>query len=94
MMGWAQGFMAAGAGAFVGTLWAVRSESAAAFAETFYAALTAGSTLGEACRQARTETGRHHDDPTWLAYSVYGDPAAKPWRSPPAPDDPEAKPWT
>jgi hypothetical protein len=77
MMGWAQGFMAAGAGAFAGTLWAVRTESAATFAETFYAALTAGSPLGEACRQARVETGRNHDDPTWLAYSVYGDPAAK-----------------
>ena len=76
MMGWAQGFMAAGAGAFAGTLWAVRSESAATFAEIFYAALTAGSPLGEACRQARLETGRDHDDPTWLAYSVYGDPAA------------------
>jgi hypothetical protein len=77
MMGWAQGFMAAGAGAFAGTLWAVRSESAATFAKTFYAALTAGSALGEACRQARAETGRDHDDPTWLAYSVYGDPAAE-----------------
>jgi hypothetical protein len=77
MMGWAQEFMAAGAGAFAGTLWAVRSESAATFAETFYAALTAGSPLGEACRQARAETGRDHDDPTWLAYSVYGDPAAE-----------------
>jgi CHAT domain-containing protein len=67
MMGWAEGFMAAGAGAFAGTLWAVRSQSAAAFAETFYAALTAGSPLGEACRQARVEAGRDRDDPTWLA---------------------------
>jgi hypothetical protein len=77
MMGWAERFMAAGAGAFAGTLWAVRSDSAAAFAETFYAALAGGSPLGEASRQARTETGRNHDDPTWLAYSVYGDPAAE-----------------
>jgi hypothetical protein len=76
MMGWAQGFMAAGAGAFAGTLWAVRTESAATFAETFYSELSAGRTLGDACRQARTECGRDHDDPTWLAYSVYGDPAA------------------
>lgn len=76
MMGWAQQFMAAGAGAFVGTLWAVRSESAAVFAETFYAALMARSTLGEASRRARLEAGHDHDDPTWLAYSVYGDPRA------------------
>jgi predicted DNA-binding transcriptional regulator YafY len=77
IMGWAQRFMAAGAGAFAGTLWAVRSESAATFAEAFYAALRAGIPLGEASRQARVETDRDHDDPTWLAYTVYGDPAAR-----------------
>jgi hypothetical protein len=77
MMGWAQQFMAAGAGAFVGTLWAVSSTAAQVFAETFYAALAAGNSLGEASRHARAETGRDHDDPTWLAYSVYGDPAAR-----------------
>jgi CHAT domain len=76
MMGWAQGFMAAGAGAFAGTLWAVRTGNAATFAEAFYAELSAGRTLGDACRQARAECGRNHDDPTWLAYSMYGDPGA------------------
>jgi hypothetical protein len=77
MMGWAQQFMAAGAGAFVGTLWAVSSTAAQIFAETFYTALAAGNSLGEASRHARAETSRDHDDPTWLAYSVYGDPAAQ-----------------
>jgi hypothetical protein len=77
MMGWAQQFMAAGAGAFVGTLWAVSSTAAQIFAEAFYSALAAGNSLGEASRHARAETGRDHDDPTWLAYSVYGDPAAQ-----------------
>lgn len=77
MMGWAQQFMAAGAGAFVGTLWAVSSTAAQTFAETFYTALAAGNSLGEASRHARAETSRDHDDPTWLAYSVYGDPAAQ-----------------
>ncbi len=77
MTGWAQQFMAAGAGAFVGTLWAVGSTAAQAFAEAFYAALASGVPLGEASRRARVAASRDHDDPTWLAYSVYGDPAAQ-----------------
>ncbi|MEK8105131.1 CHAT domain-containing protein [Micromonospora sp. M12] len=36
MLGWAQQFMASGAGAFVGTLWAVRSDSSVRFATAFY----------------------------------------------------------
>ncbi|MET7879255.1 CHAT domain-containing protein, partial [Micromonospora profundi] len=76
MLGWAQQFMASGAGAFVGTLWAVRSESSARFATTFYQALAEGETLGAAALAART--GQQDDplDPTWLAYTVYGDPFA------------------
>ena len=77
MTGWAQQFMAAGAGAFVGTLWAVGSTAAQVFAEAFYSALASGDALGEASRHARLAAGRDHDDPTWLAYSVYGDPAAQ-----------------
>jgi hypothetical protein len=77
MTGWAQQFMAAGAGAFVGTLWAVGSTAAQVFAEAFYSALASGDPLGEASRHARLAAGRDHDDPAWLAYSVYGDPAAQ-----------------
>jgi tetratricopeptide (TPR) repeat protein len=76
MLGWAEQFMAAGAGAFVGTLWAVRSESASAFAETFYGDLAAGRSLGQACMSARIASVLDEGDPTWLAYTVYGDPAA------------------
>lgn len=74
MMGWAEQFMAAGAGAFVGTLWAIRSETASRFAEAFYGEITSGSPLGEACHRARLTID--HSDPTWLAYSIYGDPDA------------------
>ncbi|GAA3950929.1 hypothetical protein Aau02nite_23050 [Amorphoplanes auranticolor] len=76
MMGWAQQFLAAGAGAFVGTLWDVRSSSAQTFAEAFYGHLIAGDTLGQASLRARVAAARQGDDPTWLAYSVYGDPNA------------------
>jgi DNA-binding transcriptional MerR regulator len=75
MMGWAGQFMAAGAGAFVGTLWPVSSLQASRFAEAFYAALTAGGELGQAALTARRET-KDDSDPTWLAYTVYGDPTA------------------
>lgn len=77
MTGWAQKFMTAGAGAFVGTLWAVRSESATRFARPFYQALRDGEPLGEASRIARTAARGDDGDPSWLAYTVYGNPTAR-----------------
>jgi hypothetical protein len=75
MMSWASQFMAAGAGAFIGTLWPVRSSQASRFAEAFYTSLAAGADLGHAALAAR-QTAKDDGDPTWLAYTVYGDPAA------------------
>lgn len=75
MMGWAQQFMAAGAGALIGTMWAIRSDSAATFAHHFYQALLGKKTLGQATLQARKAL-RDPVDPSWLAYTVYGDPDA------------------
>ena len=68
--------MSSGAGAFVGTLWAVRTESSARFATAFYRSLVDGATLGTAALAARTEQQEDPLDPTWLAYTVYGDPFA------------------
>jgi RNA polymerase sigma factor (sigma-70 family) len=76
MMGWASQFMEAGAGAFVGTLWPVRSSQASLFAEAFYSALTAGASLGQASLTAR-QAAKDDADPTWLAYTTYGDPTAR-----------------
>ncbi|MFF5056411.1 CHAT domain-containing protein [Micromonospora sp. NPDC000663] len=76
MLGWAQQFMSSGAGAFVGTLWAVRSESSVRFATAFYRSLAEGATLGAAALAARTDQQDDRLDPTWLAYTVYGDPFA------------------
>lgn len=76
MVGWAGAFMRAGAGAFVGTLWAVPSGRARRFAEGFYGAFVEdGKTLGEATKLARLDI-KKGDDPTWLAYTCYGDPYA------------------
>jgi CHAT domain-containing protein len=77
MTGWARQFMGAGAGAFIGSLWAVRSSSARTFAETFYHAMvTDGAPLGTASLRARQAIAADDGDPTWLAYTVYGNPSA------------------
>jgi hypothetical protein len=77
MIGWAKEFMGAGAGAFIGSLWAVRSTSALTFAEAFYSALVRdGDSLGVAALRARQAIRRDEGDPTWLAYTIYGNPSA------------------
>ncbi len=77
MMGWAKQFMSAGAGAFIGSLWPVRSSSARDFSDAFYAAFaTEHLPLGEATLQARKAIAEEMGDPTWLAYTVYGNPGA------------------
>jgi len=76
-LGWAPQFLQAGAGAFVGTLWPVRSRSAMEFAKEFYGQLlSAGQPLGQASLAARRAVRDQDGDPTWLAYAVYGSPAA------------------
>lgn len=76
--GWADAFLNAGAGAFIGSLWEVRDSSSEAFAVEFYTAVTEGKTVGEAIAAARAKLRRSDpSDPTWLAYTLWGDPAAK-----------------
>ena len=74
--GWASMFLEAGAAAFIGSLWAVSDGAAREFAQEFYHQLQAGSSLGEAAMRAREMAASQPDDPTWLAYTVYGDPRA------------------
>jgi hypothetical protein len=76
LAGWAEQFMAAGAAAFTGASWPVCEASAAAFAEAFYGALQQGQSLGAAASAARKAAAVDPTEPSWLAYSVYGDPAA------------------
>ncbi len=84
LVGWAKEFMGAGAGAFIGSLWAVRSSSARTFAEQFYHALVReGESLGIASLRARQAIAGDEGDPTWLAYTVYGNPAASVAHNPP-----------
>lgn len=74
--GFAQAFLKAGAGAFIGTLWSVGDSPARTFTETLYSALRSRSKLAEAVAQAR-EAARKAGDATWLAYVVYGHPHAR-----------------
>lgn len=72
--GWAEAFLDAGAGAFIGSSWAVRDSSAREFAEHVYGALHDGRTLGEAVTEARVAIAGAPGDSSWLAYTVYGNP--------------------
>lgn len=75
--GWARRLVHAGAGAFLGSLWATSDGAAFCQAETFYQHFTQGAPLGEAARMARLATRkRFPGDPTWLALSVFGHPLA------------------
>ncbi|MGA2291502.1 TCP-1/cpn60 chaperonin family protein [Bradyrhizobium sp.] len=72
--GWANCFLAMGAGAFMGTLWEVRDETARKFAEALYEELLEGNKpFSIALRLARKKIRENApEDPTWLAYSFYG----------------------
>lgn len=78
---WAATFLRAGCSAFVGTLWAVNPSVEAAFISSFYHALWTGDSLGgafhTACRLARATVP---DSLDWLAYLLFGDPMARPYR--------------
>jgi len=76
MDGFARKFLAAGASTFIGSLWAVVDGTAREFASTLYGDLLGGATLGDAVFKARREAASKPGDPSWLAYSVYGDPRA------------------
>jgi hypothetical protein len=77
--GWANTFLGIGAGAFIGTLWEVRDTTAQLFANTLYDELLQHrSTFGDALKRARAAVKQKAPgDPTWLAYTFYGDTEAR-----------------
>jgi hypothetical protein len=74
--GWPNVFLRAGAGAFVGSAWAVRDKPAGKFAQAFYNALLDGKILAEAASLARS-AAKVVGDASWLAFKVYGHPRAR-----------------
>jgi hypothetical protein len=74
--GFSRAFLGQGAGMLVAAMWSVYDRPARTFTETLYERMAAGDTLAEATIAAR-EAAREEDEATWLAYTVYGHPAAK-----------------
>jgi hypothetical protein len=74
--GWAEAFLKANAGFFIGSVWSTTDELASRFAETFYRRLQAGDSVGEAMRQAR-EAARRPGDATYLSYTLYANPCVR-----------------
>jgi hypothetical protein len=65
-------------GVFVGTLWPVNDNVARRFAQHFYTALFTQASLAEATQLAREKLRQADpDNPSWLAYTVYGHPLAR-----------------
>ncbi len=83
---WASAFIRAGCSGFTGSLWAVEPAVEAAFISCFYNRLWAGASLGEAFYTSR-QLARvaAPDSLDWLAYVLFGDPMARPYR--PVPGD-------
>ncbi len=77
--GWAECFVNAHAGAFIGAMWEVSDKLALQFAKTFYTAfLRDNQSIAEAFRQAREDIRQAAPyNSTWLAYTLYADPEGK-----------------
>ena len=78
---WAPTFVHAGCSAFVGPLWTVQPAVEAAFISGFYHYLWTGWSLGEAFQAGRDlARAAVPESLDWLAYTLFGDPMARPYR--------------
>jgi CHAT domain len=71
--GWAQAFIHAGVGFFVGSMWKTTDQLAYEFAKAFYQRLQAGDCVAEAMRRARKDIVMS-GDATYLSYTLYAHP--------------------
>ncbi|WP_239341553.1 SUMF1/EgtB/PvdO family nonheme iron enzyme [Frankia sp. CiP3] len=71
--GWPGELINAGCGAVLGTAWDVRASAGKLFVSALYPALQRGLPIGQAVRRARI-AARQDEDPSWLAYQLYGNP--------------------
>ena len=77
MGGFAEAFIDAGAGVFVGSSWSIADPPGISFTIWVYAQLVdARKPLATAAAAARKKA-REDGDATWLAYVVYGHPRAR-----------------
>ncbi|PSB43225.1 hypothetical protein C7B80_24910 [Cyanosarcina cf. burmensis CCALA 770] len=77
--GWAERFVNARVGVFIGAMWEVNDELALQFAQTFYTALLQENlTIAQAFQKSREAIRKVAPyNSTWLAYSLYADPEAR-----------------
>ncbi len=79
VVGLSRAFFEAGARTVVGTLWAIRDDHAARFAEPFYASLADGQSVGFALREARRRSiADGLPAVAWASYVVIGDGSVVP----------------
>ena len=90
MGGMAAAFVETGAGAFVGSYWAIGDGRALLFAKEFYGRFFAGAPIGEAVRFARLAVRERFGGNDWLAYTVFAHPLAS--CTPRPSERPEGKP--
>ena len=69
----AETMLCSGIANFIGTYWPVSDEGASTFAETFYSALIANKSLGDAMRAGRESIQEKND---WANYVLFGNPSA------------------
>ncbi len=78
--GWALAFLRRYASVFIGSLWSINDRLASQFARAFYDCLLGlngrqAQPIGVAFQSARQAIQQQDpDNPTWLAYVLYGDP--------------------
>ena len=78
---WGRTYTGAGCSGFVGPLWAVGRDVDATFISTFYSALWGGASLGQATHLGQDMArSQHPGSVDWLAYTLLGDPMARPYR--------------
>ena len=78
---WILPYIRAGCSAVINTLWPVNPSVEATFLSKFYSDLWTGKSLGVAFQAARQLIQKSNPDSLdWLAYVLYGDPMAIPYR--------------
>jgi len=78
---WAASFIASGASAFIGPIWPVTKPVEVSFLRGFYTNLWMGKSLGIAFQIGqRLARAANPDTLDWMAYTLYGDPMARPYR--------------
>lgn len=75
--GLANAFLLSGVQHYIGTFWDIPDKAGLRMAVAFYRNLLNGLSIGQSLKNARVHLIKHYgeENPTWMAYMLYGDPA-------------------